>query len=142
MLFGMSGTFLVAVIGLFFYGLCINLEEIPGMTYFQNRLPETVYGRFFSTWMMAAASGGFIGSLLVPILIQRYSVTFALVAVAVPCITLGIFFAIRGGGLQMKRPFLPPVAAIQAEIEQSIPPVDDPAIASADPIVEADFADS
>ena len=104
MVFGISGTFLIAVIVLFFYGLFANIEEIPGLTYFQNRLPETVYGRFFSTCMMAAMFGGFLGSLLVPFLIQRYGVSFALITTSIPGVLLGIILAIREGGLQLRRP--------------------------------------
>lgn len=47
-------------------GILSEFAESPALTYFQNTLPEEVFGRFFSIFMTAIRLGGFIGVLFVP----------------------------------------------------------------------------
>lgn len=47
-------------------GILSEFAETPALTYFQNTLPEEVFGRFFSIFMTAIRLGGFIGVLFVP----------------------------------------------------------------------------
>ena len=47
-------------------GVFSEFTETPALTYFQNTLPEEVFGRFFSIFMTAIRLGGFIGVLFVP----------------------------------------------------------------------------
>lgn len=127
MLFGIAGTPLLALALLVLVGLLAEIEEIPAITYFQNSLPEGIYGRFFSLFMMATIVGGLVGSLLAPFLADRYSTAFALTALGVPMVFFGLVLAVRGGGLQFSRH---PFAAAAA-----------PAVISAPLIVSADEPD-
>lgn len=106
-LFGAAGSILLAMPLLIVVGMIGDIEEVASMTYFQNRLPEGVYGRFFSIFMMCAAIGGLGGSLLGPILAERFSTTIAFSILAIPVIILGTAFAVREGGLRFS---LPPFA--------------------------------
>lgn len=122
--FGYASTFWLAVAALVVYGTLLNLEEIPALTYFQNSLPESIYGRFFSTFMMAGTFGGFAGSLLVPWLTERYSITTALIAFGVPAVAIGSIFAIRVGGLRIPHHHFA-LPATTGFVAGAIPP-DDP----------------
>lgn len=102
-LFGIAGTAILAFPMLILVGMLFELEEIPALTYFQNSLPESVYGRFFSLFLMVAAVGGVTGQLLAPILAERFNTGIALTVLGIPAIVFGILFAVRGGGLQMAR---------------------------------------
>lgn len=102
-LFGMAGTPILAFALLIFVGMLGEIEEIPAITYFQNALPEAIFGRFFSLFMMATVSGGLVGSLLAPYLADRYSTVFALTVLGIPMVGSGFLLAVRGGGLQFSR---------------------------------------
>lgn len=103
MVFGLASSVLVALPMLVLVGMLLEIEEIPAMTYFQNSLPESVYGRFFSLFLMVAAVGGVTGSLLAPILADRFSIAFAVTALGIPAVVFGLIFALRGGGLRLAR---------------------------------------
>lgn len=47
-------------------GITAEFAETPALAYFQNTLPEAVFGRFFSIFMTAFRIGGVIGVLFVP----------------------------------------------------------------------------
>jgi MFS family permease len=106
-LFGAAGTLVFAIPALILFGMIGDIEEISAMTYFQNRLPEHLYGRFFSLFMMAASIGGLIGALAGPLLAKTFSTSAAVAALAVPVILLGATFGIKEGGLRLA---LPPFA--------------------------------
>ncbi len=114
MMFGMAGTVFLVFPLLILIGIIGEIEEIPALTYFQNHLPESIYGRFFSIFMMVGAIGGLGGSLLGPILAHQFSTSIALTALALPVIVLGFLFAVREGGLRLSIPWLTasPVSAI------------------------------
>lgn len=103
MVFGFIGIPIVAFALLALAGMLGELEEIPALTYFQNSLPESIYGRFFSLFLVVASIGGLIGSLLAPFLADRFSTEFALTTVAIPSIVFGLLLAIRGGGFTFSR---------------------------------------
>lgn len=103
MVFGIASSVLLALPMLVLVGMLLEIEEIPAMTYFQNSLPESVYGRFFSLFLMVAAVGGVIGSLMAPLLADRSSIAFAVTALGIPAVVFGLIFAIRGGGLRFAR---------------------------------------
>lgn len=134
MLFGIAGTPLLALAFLVLVGLLAEIEEIPAITYFQNSLPEGIYGRFFSLFMMATIVGGLVGSLLAPFLADRYSTAFALTALGVPMVFFGLVLAVRGGGLQFSRH---PFAASAAPAFISAP-----MIASADDSADPESTDT
>lgn len=104
MLFGVAPTLLVAIPMLFLFGVIGNIEEIASLTYFQNKLPEGIYGRFFSVFMMATAIGGLIGALAGPLLSEWVNTPVAFIALAIPCMILGLAFAVRQGGLRLAIP--------------------------------------
>lgn len=106
--FGSAGTLLIAVPALIIFGMIGDIEEISAMTYFQNRLPENLYGRFFSLFMMCASIGGLVGSLAGPLLADTFSTGVAVSALAIPVMILGTVFAVKEGGLRLSlRPFAP-----------------------------------
>ncbi len=83
-IFGYAGSVTVAFIALIVTGIAAELSEIPAFTYFQNRLPSDVYGRFFSLYLMATAAGGLAGALLGPLLERYISDGLSLLVLAVP----------------------------------------------------------
>jgi MFS family permease len=106
-LYGAAGTIFLALPALVIVGMIADVEEIAAMTWFQNNLPERLYGRFFSVFMMAASIGGLVGSLAAPLLSERFSTAAAMTVLAVPAMVLGTIFAIREGGVRLA---LPPFA--------------------------------
>nr|MBA2452481.1 hypothetical protein [Chloroflexia bacterium] len=103
-LFGLAGGLGLAIVGLILFGLTADLEEIAMITYFQNRLPEHLYGRFFSLFLIAAGAGGLIGPIAGPLLAETWSVGIALPLLALPALALTVVFALREGGIQATMP--------------------------------------
>lgn len=103
-LFGLAGGLGLAIVGLILFGLTADLEEIAMITYFQNRLPEHLYGRFFSLFLIAAGAGGLIGPIAGPLLAETWSVGIALTLLALPALALTVVFALREGGIQATMP--------------------------------------
>lgn len=99
-LFGAAGGVALAFLGLAIFGLTGDLEEIAALTSFQNRLPERVYGRFFSLFLMANGLGGLVGALLGPLLAEAAGAGTALGLMALPALALALLFALREGGLR------------------------------------------
>jgi sugar phosphate permease len=64
MLFGLSQSPVLALIALAAFGVSMELGEVAGVTFFQNQLPDKIYGRFFSLFLMAHGAGGLFGALL------------------------------------------------------------------------------
>lgn len=114
MLFGAAPTLLIAIPMLIVVGMIGDIEEIAAITYFQNKLPENVYGRFFSVFMMASAVGGLIGALVGPFLSETVNTQVAFAVLAVPGMIVGLVFAVREGGLRLSIP--PFVAEPEAEV--------------------------
>ena len=88
--FGYADSISVALIALIVTGIAAELSEIPAFTYFQNRLPTNVYGRFFSLYLMATAAGGLAGALLGPLLERYISEGLTLLALAVPGLLMAV----------------------------------------------------
>ncbi|MDQ3674575.1 MAG: MFS transporter, partial [Gemmatimonadota bacterium] len=84
--FGLVDTWPLALAALVGAGIGSQISDIAGMTYFQNHLPERVYGRFLSLYLMALSTGGLVGSLLGPLLNLRQSVGTSLLIIAVPAV--------------------------------------------------------
>ncbi|MDQ3672918.1 MAG: MFS transporter [Gemmatimonadota bacterium] len=84
--FGLVDTWPLALAALVGAGIGSQISDIAGMTYFQNHLPERVYGRFLSLYLIALSTGGLVGSLLGPLLNLRQSVGTSLLIIAVPAI--------------------------------------------------------
>lgn len=106
--FGLFATVPVpflAVAVLVLIGLLSELSETPALTYFQNTLPEAVFGRFFSIFMTAIRFGGLIGALFVPWIGLRIGYANALL------ILVAIAAAIAIGYLAFARRWQQPIPA-------------------------------
>lgn len=110
-LFGIAGLPIIVFAALLVSGMLGEVEEISSLTYYQNTLPESIYGRFFSLHIVLASVGGFIGSLLTPFLADRYGTTFALTALGIPGVVAGLTLALRYSGLTLSRTAPSPVLA-------------------------------
>lgn len=108
-LFGFATTVLLALPALVFYGMIGDLQEITGLTFFQHTLPEGIYGRFISLFMMATGAGGLIGALGGPLLAEVLGIGQALFVLALPTLILSVVFGIREGGLRVGLPVFVPV---------------------------------
>lgn len=114
--FGGAGTLYVAFPALVLFGMIGDIEEVSALTYFQNKLPPGVYGRFFSLFMMATGAGGLIGALAGPALAEAFGVGTALTVLAVPTIILASLFGIREGGLRLALPPFNHVPVLEPEV--------------------------
>ena len=107
--FGFAGSALLAFGALLLFGMIGDLEEISALTYFQHALPEAVFGRFFSLFLMATGAGGLIGSLGVPALAEAIGTGLALTVLAVPMLVLAAILGVREGGLRFALPPFTPM---------------------------------
>ncbi|MFL5762018.1 MAG: MFS transporter [Thermomicrobiales bacterium] len=82
--FGYADSLVIAFIALVITGISAELSEIPAFTFFQNRLPTDVYGRFFSLYLMATALGGLAGALIGPLLERYISEGQTMVVLSIP----------------------------------------------------------
>lgn len=93
--FGVAGTILISVAVLVIAGFATDFYEVVGLTYFQHSIPDVVYGRFFSLFLLALSAGGLAGALAGPFLETALGVQGALAALAAPAVILASLFAIR-----------------------------------------------
>jgi MFS family permease len=107
--FGAAGSLVLALLALAVYGMIGDVEEISALTYFQNTLPEGVFGRFFALFLMCTGVGGVVGALGGPALAEAFGTGVALTILAVPVLVLAALFGIREGGLRLALPPFAPV---------------------------------
>lgn len=88
-LFAVLPSAWLVVLLLVVVGSTSELAETPALTYFQNILPEAVYGRFFSLFLLAVKVGAILGLLLVPWLGMRLGEEQALLVLSIA----GVVFA-------------------------------------------------
>ncbi len=91
--FGAVNTVALAIGVLVIAGFATDFYEVVGLTHFQESIPDIVYGRFFSVFLLALSGGGLVGALLGPILEQSLGVEISLAALAVPGVTLALLLA-------------------------------------------------
>ena len=91
--FGSAGSTLLAMLVLVIAGFATDFYEVVGLTYFQHAIPDELYGRFFSVFLMALSAGGLIGALTGPVLERTLNVGGALVALAAPGLALALVLA-------------------------------------------------
>jgi MFS family permease len=91
--FGVAGTVLLSIGALVIAGFSTDFYEVVGLTYFQNSLPDAVYARFFSLFLLALSAGSLVGALAGPVLESALGVGPALVGLAVPSLTLALLLA-------------------------------------------------
>ena len=88
--FGATETALLALAALLVAGLATDIGEVTALTYFQQRLPDEVYGRFFSLFLIALGGGGIVGALLGPVLARAVGSSLALAVLGAPVVVLAI----------------------------------------------------
>ncbi len=98
--FGIADGPVLALIALVAAGLTTNVYEVLGLTFFQNQLPEAVYGRFMAIFLVALSGGGLTGALVGPLLDQVLSVGAALIILATPAIVASAVLLLRRSGGQ------------------------------------------
>jgi MFS family permease len=91
--FGAAGSLELAIVALIVAGFTSVFDEVVALTYFQHTLPEAVYGRFFSIFLMALTAGGLAGALAAPALEPIVGVAGALTILAAPVIALALLLA-------------------------------------------------
>ena len=82
--FGLAPAFGLALAALVVAGFSAEVDEVAAMTFFQHRLPEAVFGRFFSLFLIAARGGSLVGALLAPLLERSSGTGSALIVLAAP----------------------------------------------------------
>jgi MFS family permease len=93
-IFGLADSLPVILVALFVTGIAAELSEIPAFTFFQHRLSDEIYGRFFSLFLTAIAIGGLIGALGGPLLDRHLSQSTTLVLLAVPGMAMAVKLAL------------------------------------------------
>jgi MFS family permease len=83
-LFGAAAVPALAVAALVLAGAGTGAGEVVGLTHFQHRLPDAIYGRFLSVYVVVLSVGGIVGALVGPLLAQEVGVVGALTIIAVP----------------------------------------------------------
>ena len=91
--FGVAGTVLLSIGALVIAGFSTDFYEVVGLTYFQNSLPDAVYARFFSLFLLALSAGSLVGALAGPVLEGALGVGPALVGLAIPSLALALVLA-------------------------------------------------
>ena len=91
--FGAAGTVELALVALIVAGFTSVFDEVVALTYFQHALPDVVYGRFFSVFLIALTAGGLVGALAGPALEQVLGAGGSLAALAAPGIALALLLA-------------------------------------------------
>lgn len=115
--FGAAASAALAIAALVVAGFATDFYEVVGLTYFQHSIPEAVYGRFFSVFLLALSAGGLVGALAGPLLEQDLGVDRSLAALAAPGVALALclaFFA-RSWYVGSSRRLTSPTAARQSD---------------------------
>jgi hypothetical protein len=91
--FGMAGSVLFSVVALVIAGFATDFYEVAGLTYFQNSIPDPVYARFYSVFLLALSAGALIGALAGPVLERILGVGISLAVLAAPSLALALVLA-------------------------------------------------
>jgi dipeptide/tripeptide permease len=100
--FGVASWIGLALVALVVAGFATDFHEVIALTFFQNQLPDRVYGRFFSFFLTSLNAGGLVGALMGPVLATAAGVQTAMALLAVP----GFAFALALAGA-VRRQALP-----------------------------------
>ena len=92
-IFGLTDVWTVALATLVLTGFASQISDVAGSTHFQNRLPEEIYGRFFSLFLLALSVGGLVGALLGPVLQQHLSTGRTLTVLFLPALLTSVALA-------------------------------------------------
>jgi predicted MFS family arabinose efflux permease len=88
--FGVVGSTLAALAALAIAGFATDYYEVVGLTYFQGSVPDAIYGRFFSVFLLALSAGALVGALAGPVLEQALGLGTTLTIFAVPALVLAL----------------------------------------------------
>jgi len=91
--FGMVGSVLFSLVALVIAGFATDFYEVAGLTYFQNSIPDPVYARFYSVFLLALSAGALIGALAGPALERILGQGMSLVVLAAPSLALALVLA-------------------------------------------------
>jgi hypothetical protein len=86
--FGVAGSVLLSVIALIIAGFATDFYEVVGLTYFQGAIPDSIYARFFSVFLLALSAGGLVGAVAGPALERALGVGLSLVILSAPSLAL------------------------------------------------------
>jgi MFS family permease len=88
--FGAVGSVVAALVALVIAGFATDFYEVIGLTHFQGSVPDAVYGRFFSVFLLALSAGALVGALAGPALEQAFGLETALILLAAPALVLAL----------------------------------------------------
>jgi MFS family permease len=91
--FGIAGSVLFSLAALVIAGFATDVYEVTGLTYFQNSIPDPVYARFYSVFLLALSAGALIGALAGPALERILGQGMSLVVLAAPSLALALVLA-------------------------------------------------
>jgi hypothetical protein len=91
--FGIADSVLFSLLALVIAGFATDVYEVTGLTYFQNSIPDPVYARFYSVFLLALSAGALIGALAGPALERILGQGMSLVVLAAPSLALAIVLA-------------------------------------------------
>ena len=91
--FGMADGVLFSLVALVIAGFATDFYEVAGLTYFQNAIPDPVYARFYSVFLLALSAGALIGALAGPALERILGAGMSLVVLAAPSLALALVLA-------------------------------------------------
>lgn len=92
--FGAAAAAPLAIAALVFAGFATDFYEVVGLTYFQGTVPDAVYGRFFSVFLLALSAGALIGAIVGPVLDVALGVETTLVVLAAPAAALALLLLV------------------------------------------------
>src|SRR5215217_1129833 len=91
--FGIADSVLFSLLALVIAGFATDVYEVTGLTYFQNSIPDPVYARFYSVFLLALSAGALIGALAGPALERILGQGMSLVVLAAPSVALALVLA-------------------------------------------------
>ena len=93
-LFGAAAAAAIAIVALIVAGFATDFYEVVGLTYFQGTVPDAVYGRFFSVFLLALSAGALVGAIVGPILESALGVATSLAVLAAPAAALALLLLV------------------------------------------------
>jgi predicted MFS family arabinose efflux permease len=92
--FGAAASVVIALLALVIAGFATDFYEVVGLTHFQGSVPDAVYGRLFSVFLIALSAGALVGALAGPVLEQSFGLETALIVLATPALALALLLMV------------------------------------------------
>ena len=93
--FGGADTAALAIVALVIAGFATDFYEVVGLTFFQESIPDVLYARFFSIFLLALSAGGLVGALAGPALERMLGVGASIGVLAAPSLALALLLALK-----------------------------------------------